>query len=586
VKFDFLGLKTLTVLDVAVKLLARRGITLDLAQLPLDDGKTYELLGSGEASGVFQLESSGMRDALKRMRPDSIEDIIALVALYRPGPMDNIPLYIDRKQGRQNPDYLHEKLEPILKETYGVIIYQEQVMQIAQVLSGYSLGEADLLRRAMGKKIKAEMDKQTVRFVEGAVERGVPRERAAFIFELVEKFAGYGFNKSHAAAYAIVAYQTAYLKANYPVEFMAASMTLDISNTDKLNLFRQELSRLGIAVLPPDVNASEAFFSVEEGRVRYALGALKNVGTQAMESLVAERKANGPFKTVFDFAERLGPQILNRRALENLIKAGAFDKLNQNRAQLMAAIDMMIARAGLAAAERESQQVSLFGAAAGATERVSLPAAEPFAPLDRLAHEFDAVGFYLSGHPLDDYRNALARARVSTIADVLGGGGGPRVRLAGVVLRRQERRAKSGARFAFVEFSDPTGRFEAVVFSDILSASRELLEPGASVVVTADADREADGVKLRLQAVEPIDKVASSTAGGLRVYLDAPEAVPGLQAKLAGTGPGGKDQISIVVRLPEERREIEVALPQRYGGGPKLLMALRALPGVQAVEEI
>jgi DNA polymerase III subunit alpha len=587
VKFDFLGLKTLTVLDVAVKLLAQRGISIDLSQLPLDDRATYELLGSGEASGVFQLESSGMRDALKRMKPDSIEDIIALVALYRPGPMDNIPLYIDRKQDRQTPDYLHEKLEPILKETYGVIIYQEQVMQIAQVLSGYSLGEADLLRRAMGKKIKSEMDKQMARFVEGAVERGVPRARAAFIFELVEKFAGYGFNKSHAAAYALVAYQTAYLKANHPVEFMAATMTLDISNTDKLNLFRQELGRLGIEVLPPDVNASEAVFSVEAGKVRYALGALKNVGAQAMALLASERRANGPFASVFDFAARLGPQVLNRRALENLIKAGAFDKLNPNRAQLLAAIDMMMARAGSAAAERESQQVSLFGGPGAESREPALRPAEPFSPLDKLAQEFDAVGFYLSGHPLDDYRRVLERARVSTIAELLSGrgGSGPRVRLAGVVLRKQERRAKSGARFAFVEFSDPTGRFEAVVFSDILSAARDLLEPGTAVVVTADAEREAEGMKLRVQAVEPIDKVAGSVGGGLRVYIDEAGAVEGVQAKLAAADPG-KDQIVFVVRQPPERREIEVSLMRRLSAGPKLRMALKALPGVHAVEEM
>ncbi|MBN8999664.1 MAG: DNA polymerase III subunit alpha, partial [Rhizobiales bacterium] len=338
VKFDFLGLKTLTVLETAVKLVAKRGIGLDLSALPLDDRATYEMLQRGETVGVFQLESQGMRKALVGMRPDRFEDIIALVALYRPGPMDNIPVYNARKHGEEKADYLHPKLEAVLKETHGVIIYQEQVMQIAQILSGYSLGEADLLRRAMGKKIKAEMDAQRARFVDGAVERGLAKDRADTIFDLLAKFADYGFNKSHAAAYALVAYQTAYMKANYATEFLAASMTLDMGNTDKVNDFRREAMRLGIAVDLPSVNRSGAVFDVEDGRILYSLAAVKGVGAQAVEHLV-EVRAGRPFRDLSDFAARINPKILNKRTLESLIAAGALDEYESDRARVTGGLD-------------------------------------------------------------------------------------------------------------------------------------------------------------------------------------------------------------------------------------------------------
>ena len=326
VKFDFLGLKTLTVLQKAVELIKRgRGIDVDLLKIPLDDRKTYELLAKADTVGVFQLEGAGVRESLKRLKPDRFEDIMAMTALYRPGPMDNIPTYINRKHGEEPVDYLHPMLEPILKETYGVIIYQEQVLQIAQVMAGYSLGQADILRKAMGKKDKAIMAKQQAEFVAGAVKKGVKRDEAAYIFELVDKFAGYGFNKAHTAAYAHVAYHTAYLKANYREEFLAASMTLDMGNTDKLAMFASEARKSGIAILPPCVNASEVDFLAGEKTIRYSLAALKNIGAQAVESIVAERAANGPFKDLSDFAGRCNTKALNKRALETLAAAGAFD---------------------------------------------------------------------------------------------------------------------------------------------------------------------------------------------------------------------------------------------------------------------
>ncbi|MEE8549112.1 MAG: DNA polymerase III subunit alpha, partial [Alphaproteobacteria bacterium] len=426
VKFDFLGLKTLTVLERARALIAERGVRLDLSGLALDDAATYEMLTRGETTGVFQLESSGMRDVLRKLRPDSFEDIIALVALFRPGPMDNIPRYIACKHGNEQPDYLHPSLEQILKPTFGVMIYQEQVMQIAQVLAGYSLGSADVLRYAMGKKVKSEMEEQRRHFIDGAVARGVDEGTARHIFEQVYKFAGYGFNKSHAAAYALIAYQTAYLKANYPVEFLAASMTLDLGNTDKLNAFRQELERLGIRLLPPDINASAAVFAVETGpagerAIRYALGALKNVGVQAMEAVVKEREENGPFcqppidakdlktgdlgRLIGDLARRLGPKILNKRQLEALIKAGAFDSICDHRALMFSLVDTICTNSSDYERSKADGQASLFDT--GLDSPVSVAVGRdagnvaPWSQMEKLRHELEAIGFYLSAHPLD-----------------------------------------------------------------------------------------------------------------------------------------------------------------------------------------
>src|SRR6266849_6386370 len=360
VKFDFLGLKTLTVLQTAVALLRKRGVEIDLAAIPLDDEKTYATLARAEAVGIFQLESQGMRRALLDMRPDRFEDIIALVALYRPGPMANIPTYCARKHGIEDPDYIHPQLEPILRETFGVIVYQEQVMQAAQILAGYSLGEADLLRRAMGKKIRSEMQQQRSRFVSGCVERDIERGQAEAIFELLARFADYGFNKSHAAAYALVAYQTAFMKANYPVEFLAASMTLDMGNTDKLSEFRGEAQRLGVRVEPPSINHSGVAFEVEGNTIHYALAALKGVGRQAVEA-IAEARAERPFADLADFASRINPRAVNKRVLESLAAAGAFDALEGNRARVFAAVDVMLAAAQRAHDAVAMGQSELFG---------------------------------------------------------------------------------------------------------------------------------------------------------------------------------------------------------------------------------
>ncbi|HYC03115.1 MAG TPA: DNA polymerase III subunit alpha [Azospirillaceae bacterium] len=593
VKFDFLGLKTLTVLQKAVELIRPKWPEIDLLNLDLHDEKTYALLGRAETSGVFQLESSGMRDVLRRMKPNRIEDIIALVSLYRPGPMDNIPKYIAVKDEKEKPDYMHPALEPILKETFGIMVYQEQVMQIAQVLAGYSLGGADLLRRAMGKKIKEEMDRERGKFIEGAKKNGVDEEQAGLIFDQVNKFAGYGFNKSHAAAYALVAYQTAYLKANYPVEFMAATMTLDLGNTDKLNQFRQELVRLKVKLLPPDVNKSGEIFRVEalpDGKlaIRYALAAVKGVGMPAMQALVAERDANGPFKDVFDFARRMDTKVINKRQLENLVCAGAFDSLNPNRNQVHSGIETIMRFAQSAAAERESGMQSLFGGpSGGALKAPDLPRIADWDALEKLRHEFEAIGFYLSAHPLDGFAVALGRLKVVRFADLpaqLAKGGSTRFRMAGVVVARQERTAKSGNRFAFVSMSDSSGVFEVTLFSEQLAPARELLEPGKAVLLYVDVQMNGEEMRLTGAQVTALDEEVAKAAAGLKVILRDPEPVPGLQTVLKRFPPG-KGKVYITVELDRDR-EVEVVLPQSYQITASSRQAIKAIPGVVEVMEL
>jgi len=587
VKFDFLGLKTLTVLARACQHLRAQGIEIDLSALPLDDPATYDMLQRGDTVGVFQLESSGMRDVLKRLKPDRFEDIIAVVALYRPGPMDNIPSYIARKQGEEAVEYLHPSLEGVLKETFGIMIYQEQVMQAAQELAGYSMGAADLLRRAMGKKIQSEMDKQRQIFVDGAVERGVDRQQADRIFDQVAKFAGYGFNKSHAASYALVAYHTAYLKANYPVAFMAALMTYEMANTDKLNTFRQELDRLGIPLLGPDVNRSGADFGVElraDGTqcVRYALAAIRNVGHAAMTELERERTDNGPFKSVADFAGRLDARYVNKRQIEVLACAGAFDGLTGNRHQVYKAADRIVRHAQTAAEERASNQVSLFGGAGGGeSAALTLPNVDDWPAMDRLRYEFDAIGFYLSAHPMDAYGASLQRLGVVAMGDIpkLHRIEPGRKKVAGIVVTKQERRAKqSGNPFAFVQLSDKTGVYEIVVFSEVLSQSRELLVAGQPVLVAVDPQANENETRMTAAEITDLDQAVANTAAGLRIHLRDESPLPQLKTILQRES-RGRGTVSVVLDLDGDE-EVEMALPGRYRLSTGARRALKALPGV------
>ena len=591
VKFDFLGLKTLTVIDTAVKLLSARGITIDINSIPLDDPAPYEMISHGDTVGVFQIESTGMRKALADMRPDRFEDIIALVALYRPGPMANIPTYNARKHGREKPDYIHPKLETVLRETFGVIVYQEQVMQAAQLLAGYSLGEADLLRRAMGKKIRSEMRAQRARFVSGAVERGVERAQADAIFDLLERFAEYGFNKSHAAAYALVAYQTAYLKAHYPVEFLAASMTLDRDNTDKLAEFRREADRLGIAVEAPSVNLSGENFGAAQGtgqgRIIYALAAIKGVGAHAVEAIVKAR-GETPFADLADFAARIDARALNKRTLECLAAAGAFDCLEPNRARAFAAVDAMLAYAQRRVADATSGQRQLFGGGP-ARATIHVPEATPWLPAERLKREYDAIGFFLSGHPLDDYAAALARLRVQPWADFSRAvrSGASAGRLAATVVSRTERRIKSGSKMGIIGLSDPTGHFEAVVFAEGLAQFRDLLEPGNAVLLQVGAELQGEEVRVRIHGAESLDEAASKTQRGLRVFLKTSEPIDLVKKRLAPNGGKAEKlgEVSFVLALADGS-EVEVKLPGRYPISPQIAGAMKAVPGVVAVQEM
>jgi len=589
VKFDFLGLKTLTVLETAAALLRKRAVEIDIAAIPLDDEKTYAMLARAEAVGIFQLESQGMRRALLDMRPDRFEDIIALVALYRPGPMANIPTYCARKHRMEEPDYIHPKLEPILRETFGVIVYQEQVMQAAQILAGYSLGEADLLRRAMGKKIRSEMQQQRSRFVSGCVERDIERGQAEAIFELLARFADYGFNKSHAAAYALVAYQTAFMKANYPVEFLAASMTLDMGNTDKLSEFRVEAERLGVKVESPSVNRSGVDFEVEGSTIHYALAALKGVGRQAVEAIV-EARGGRRFADLSDFAASINPRAVNKRVLESLAAAGAFDALEGNRARVFAAVDAMLASAQRAYDDVVVGQSELFGGGA-AHAPLAVGQIEPWLPAERLQKEFDAIGFFLSGHPLDDYAAALKRMRVQSWAEFARAvrAGASAGRVAGTVVARTERRTRTGSKMGIIELSDPTGHYEAVVFSEGLAQFRDLLEPGAAVLLTLSAELQGDDVRARIQMVEPLDQAAAKLAKGLRVFLRDERPIESVAKRLEGPASGraalDNGEVALVLMLGEGT-EVEVKLPGRFKVSPQIAGAIKAVPGVVAVEAV
>lgn len=465
-------------------------------------------------------------------------------------------------------------------------------MQIAQVLSGYTLGGADLLRRAMGKKIKAEMDAQRDIFIKGAVENGVAKGKADHIFALVNKFAGYGFNKSHAAAYALVAYQTAYLKTNYPVEFFAASMTFDMGNADRLNGFRRELQRLGIDLLPPDVNASRARFSVESGAIRYALGALKNVGVQAMESLEAERQERGPFTSVADFARRLDNSVLNKRQMENLVRAGAFDGLNRNRKQVHDGIDAILRLANTVASEKASGTASLFGEMETPEDLLRLPETTDWPVTDRLRHEFEAVGLYLSAHPLDDYRQSLTRLKVmgsgELNAHAARGRHPAKTQLAGTVIGKKERRSAKGNKFAFIQLSDSSGIYEVTAFSETLATSRDLLEQsqaeGKPVLLRVDVRVEEENVRLLAESITALDSAVANTAAGLRVYLTTPDAVAPFRSVLEREK-SGRGEILIVCPW-NGSGETEIKIPDRYAVSPAMRQAIKSIPGIMHVEEV
>ncbi len=619
VKFDFLGLKTLTVIQNAVDQIRASGRHLHLAQdgtelfmpvegliddiatIPLDDEASYKLYASAKTVAVFQVESSGMMDALKRMKPTCIEDIVALVALYRPGPMENIPKYCEVKNGLRELESIHPLIDHILEETQGIIVYQEQVMQIAQVMAKYTLGGADLLRRAMGKKIAEEMARERPKFEAGAMENGVDKKKATEVFDLLEKFANYGFNKSHAAAYAVVSYQTAWLKANHPVEFMAGVMNCDIHLTDKLAVYFEEVrKRMELPWVPPCVNRSDATFKVVDNALVYALGALKNVGTEAMK-LITEGRGDKPFATLFDLARRVDLKRVGKRPLEMLARSGAFDQLDANRHRVFQALDPLVNYSAAIHEQKASNQVSLFGEAGDDLPEPRMMPCDDWEAAERLTEEFKAVGFYLSGHPLDDYMTPLKRKwgndrgvpfmTLDELTEQVTGRGAMNARLVGIVAGRQERKSARGNRFAFAQLSDPTGAYEVTLFSDTLEAARDHLETGSKVIVTVEATMESDQLKLLGRSVAPVDLAVADVSNiGLKVFITTPSAIAAVSEVLEGARKAakssGRGPVHLCLMDPGLPGEVEVDLEMEFPVTPQIKGAIRSLEGVWEVEEI
>ncbi|SMQ74699.1 DNA polymerase III, alpha subunit [Altererythrobacter xiamenensis] len=604
VKFDFLGLKTLSVLQKAVKLLEKRGIELDLSTLPLDDTAVYDLMQSGNTVGVFQLESEGMRRTLTAVKPTNFGDIIALVSLYRPGPMDNIPLFGQRKAGEVPIEYPHPKLEGILAETYGIFVYQEQVMQAAQILAGYSLGDADLLRRAMGKKVQAEMDAQRERFVEGCKRvSGIEPKRANELFDLIDKFAGYGFNKSHAAAYALLAYQTAWLKAHYPEEFYAASMCFDIHQSEKLAIFVDDARRYpgtsgGIEVLPPCVNASEARFTVEATdtgyAVRYALAGIRNVGEKAMEAVVAERQGSGPYTSLQDLFERMPKGAMNSRQLEGLAAAGALDALEPDRAKVFENADMLLAVADAAERERSSGQAGLFGGEGEAEDTLRLKEVEPWSRTDRMAKERENFGFYFSAHPVQQFWPVASANGARTYQSLMEGGATPGGRSSAVMAAMVEGyaklRTKRGADYVRADFSDTTGQFSAACFEEsLVPAFEQWAKDGACLLLTVelDAPNPGDAPRITVRGARPLDEVKGGTRMQLTLDVLSVEALTDLKLELVASAEGqddeGQGEVIVSLLLPDGASP-QLRLGRNFHLDGGLAERLSAIEGIDKVE--
>ncbi|APZ98374.1 DNA polymerase III subunit alpha [Sphingopyxis sp. QXT-31] len=592
VKFDFLGLKTLSVLKEARRLLALRGIDVDLDALAWDDTAVYELLQRGETVGVFQLESEGMRRTLSAVKPTNFGDIIALVALYRPGPMDNIPLFGARKNGREPIAYPHPLLEGILAETYGIFVYQEQVMQAAQILAGYSLGGADLLRRAMGKKVQAEMDAQRDTFVKGCGEHnGIDAKAANELFDLIDKFAGYGFNKSHAAAYALLSYQTAWLKAHHPHEFFAASMSFDSHQTDKLSIFIDDMRRLNVGIAPPSINDSEADFSVGEAdgelAVRYALGALKGVGEKAMEALVAERRAHGDFASLDDFAGRIDPKQLNRRQIEALAGAGAFDPVEPERPRAYAGAEALLACANNSAHERSTGQGGLFGGDVDLAPALQLPAAEPWTLGERMTREKEAFGFYFSAHPVEQYEAIVAARGARSYGDICANvamSPGTRIpmMMAAMVESARPRVSQRGNRFLNLTLSDRSGQFQSSCFDEGAGKVLETLAGfGGCAMLSVELDllEGEETPRVTVRGAQPLADIAATAALQLECRIEAAEAVTEL-ARLAERRDDARGAIIVTTADPDTGRDIRINLGRRFALDPDLVARLELVAGL------
>ncbi|MCV3769325.1 MAG: DNA polymerase III subunit alpha [Wolbachia pipientis] len=568
IKFDFLGLGTLTLIDHVCHLIGRNGKKIDISLISLNDYKTYEMLSRGEAIGVFQLESSGMREALIKLKPDCIEDIIALISLYRPGPINNISTYIARKHGLEKPDYIHPLLEETLKETFGVIIYQEQVMEIARILSGYSLAEADLLRRAMSKKIKEEMDKQRKFFVQGAIKNGIDYDMASHIFDLVAKFAGYGFNKSHAAAYAVISYQTAYLKANYPLEFFTALMNLNISDRDKLNLFYYAAKICGVTILPPDINKSQALFSIEGEHIRYGIAALRNVGFSIAEGIV--NMSQSIYQNIWEFIQNSG-HLINKRALESLIKAGVFDSIHKNRKQLYESIDTLIYFANKNRQNKESTQAVLFDNLD--YFKLKLEDVKDFNEEEKLEHELFSLGFYLTNHPLEKFRTLLEKLNIGFFRK------NRTTKVAGIILNVCMRTSEYG-RFIILKLSDPDSIFEIAFYNNtIIERKRNLFLPRELVII--DLENSESTIKLVGKDIFEFTKGITSIIKKLILIgcADSHKVAMELNSILKNRG---KTQVMIELFL--EKTKVSILLPDTYLITPQVAHEISNLSWVKDIK--
>jgi DNA polymerase-3 subunit alpha len=553
IKFDFLGLKTLTVINNTQKLIRNFNENFDIKKINFDDKKVFELLSSGKTVGLFQLESSGMREALIQMKPTDLEDIIALVALYRPGPMSNIPIYNDCKHEKIKPDYLHPNLEQILKPTYGVIIYQEQVMQIAQKLSGFTAGEADILRRAMGKKKRVELEKQKQRFIDGAVKNGIRKDVAANIFLKIEPFAEYGFNKSHAAAYAVIAYQTAYLKTHFPNEFFAASMTLDLSNQNKLSEFYEDLKRLNIKTIRPDINKCYADFRSSNDNFYYALGAIKNVGFEAVKNIVKEREKNGIFKSVNDFVNRVNPNDINKLQLEGLVKSGAFDNITTNRQSIYNSIPNLILKSKNIFENKIANQIDLFEDNNEKNENF-LEKIDDWQFEERLSKEFESVGFFISDHPLNQFKEIFEDYNIINFNDFNLNKDITDSNIAATLLKIQEKKTQKGNSYAIIKCTDLSSVFELFIFSDTLELSRDLLIEGNSLIVTLtkNTNDELNRFKrINVKKIVGMKNLLNSPINHVKFRLGNVEKLEELSKKLANKD--GKSVVEIEINNLEEK---------------------------------
>ena len=564
VKFDILGLNTLTLIQKTIDILKNKSIDLDISKIPLDDNKIYEMLSTGETTGLFQLESSGVRSSLRQMKPNKFEDIIALVALYRPGPMNNIPLYNECKNGLRKPDYIHKSLETILKPTYGIIIYQEQVMQIAQTLAGFTAGEADILRKAMGKKKRKELEKQEEKFIKGAVKNGIGKDIAAFIFQKIKPFAEYGFNKSHAAAYALIAYQTAYLKKYYPEDFIAATMSTELSNTDKLREFVEELKRLKISIIRPDINLCFADFKSEKNKIFYALSGIKSVGKEAISNLINERKKNGPFKSVNNFIMRANPKDINKLQLEGLVKAGAFDSLEKNRNLLFNSIPKLIQINKGLWEEKQSKQNSLFSLKSDEEELIfEMEKVKPWTKNEILMNEFHSIGFYMSDHPLNIYRNYFEESKINSFSDFMNSSDNNSL-IAGTIMSIQEKKSAKGNPFAIIKFTDLKSEFELFLFSDLLISNRDKLKNANSFVITVQKDTYSEGSatrRINIRNITPLDNFVKKSYDKVTIEINGKSNLNELKGLLEE---GGETKVNIRVKRESKVYIFSLKNPRKF----------------------